>query len=167
VVGVVHFSAAAVWFGGLVLLGTCVLPRADVGLLQAVPRFSSAAFTAMVVILVTGMAQSWRQVGSLQALGETAYGRLLLAKVTVFLLLIAVAARSRALVRRKLMARVLVGAATPPRPAPGGVRPGLSEAADAESVRLLRRLVLAEVIIALVVLAVTALLGIATPPRPA
>jgi copper transport protein len=167
VVGVVHFSAAAVWFGGLVLLGTCVLPRAEVGGLRAVPRFSSAAFTAMVVIVVTGMVQSWRQVGSLQALGETAYGRLLVAKVTVFLLLIAVAARSRVLVRRKLMGRVLVGAATPPRPARGGMRPGLSEATDAEAVRLLRRLVLAEVIIAVVVLAVTALLGIATPPRAA
>src|ERR687897_764417 len=164
VVGVVHFSAAAVWFGGLVLLGTCVLPRAEVGQLRAVPRFSSVAFTAMVVILETGMVQSWRQVGSLQALGETAYGRLLVAKVAVFLLLIAVAARSRVLVRRKLLARVLVGAATSPRPAPGGARPGLSEAADAGSVRLLRRLVLAEVIIALVVLAVTALLGITTPP---
>ena len=164
VVGVIHFSAAAVWFGGLVLLGTCVLPRAEVGQLRAVPRFSSVAFTAMVVILGTGMVQSWRQVGSLQALGETAYGRLLVAKVAVFLLLIAVAARSRVLVRRKLMARVLVGAATSPRPAPGASGPGLSEAADAGSVRLLRRLVLAEVIIALVVLAVTALLGITTPP---
>jgi len=122
-VGVVHFSAAAVWFGGLVLLGTCVLPSAEAGLLRAVPRFSSVAFTAMVVIVVTGMVQSWRQVGSLQALGETAYGRLLVAKVAVFLLLIAVAARSRVLVRRKLMARVLVGPATPPRPARGGVRP--------------------------------------------
>src|SRR5215217_5055174 len=167
VVGVVHFSAAAVWFGGLVLLGTCVLPRAEVGLLQAVPRFSSAAFTAMVVIVVTGMVQSWRQVGSLQALGETAYGRLLVAKVAVFLLLLAVAARSRVLVRRKLLARAVVGAAAPPRPARGASGPGLSDAADAGSVRLLRRLVLAEVIIALMVLAVTALLGIATPPRAA
>jgi copper transport protein len=167
VVGVVHFSAAAVWFGGLVLLGTCVLPRAEMGQLQAVPRFSSAAFTAMVVILVTGMVQSWRQVGTLQALGETAYGRLLLTKVTVFLLLLAVAARSRVLVRRKLMAQILVGAATSPRPARGASGPGLREAADAKSVRLLRRLVLAEVIIALMVLAVTALLGIATPPRAA
>jgi copper transport protein len=167
VVGVVHFSAAAVWFGGLVLLGTCALPRAEVGRLQAVPRFSSVAFTAMVVIVVSGMVQSWRQVGSLQALGETAYGRLLVAKVAVFLLLIAVAARSRVLVRRKLMARVLVGAATPPRPARGAVRPGLSDAADAGSVWLLHRLVLTEVIIALAVLAITALLGVATPPRPA
>jgi putative copper export protein len=47
----------------------------------------------------------------------------------------------------------LVGAA-PARPS-----------ADAGSLWLLRRLVLAEVAIAIVVLAVTALLGIATPPR--
>ena len=40
-------------------------------------RFSSVAFTAMVVIVVTGMEQGWRQVGSLQALGGTAYGHLL------------------------------------------------------------------------------------------
>jgi hypothetical protein len=89
------------------------------------------------------------------------------AKVAVFLLLIAVAGRSRVLVRRKLMARVLVGAATPPPPAQGAVRPGLSDAADAGSVWLLRRLVLTEVIIALAMLAITALLGVATPPRPA
>jgi copper transport protein len=167
VVGVLHFSAAAVWFGGLVLLGTCMLPSADIGLLQAVPRFSSVAFTAMVVIVVSGMVQSWRQVGSLQALGETAYGRLLVAKVVAFLLLIAVAGRSRVLVRRKLMAGALVGAAAPDRDERGAARPDRSDDADASSLWLLRRLVLAEVIIAIVVLAVTALLGIATPPRTA
>jgi len=155
VVGVLHFSAAAVWFGGLILLGACVLPRADVGSLHSVLRFSSAAFTAMVVIVVTGTVQSWRQLGSLQALGETTYGHLLVAKVAAFLLLIAVAGRSRVLVRRRLMAMELVGAA-PARP---------SADADAGSLWLLRRLVLAEVAIAIVVLAVTALLGIATPPR--
>jgi copper transport protein len=165
VVGVVHFSAAAVWFGGLVLLGTCVLPRAEVGLLPAVPRFSSVAFTAMVVIVATGLVQSWRQLGSLQALQQTAYGRLLVTKVAVFLLLIAIAGRSRVLVRRRLLARALVGAAAPHRHPGDAARPGRSEAADNGSVRLLRRLVLAEVLIAVVVLAVTALLGIATPPR--
>lgn len=164
VVGVVHFSAAAIWFGGLVLLGTCVLPRAHAALLQAVPRFSSVAFTAMVVIVVTGIMQSWRQVGSLQALGHTAYGRLLVAKVAVFLVLVASAGRSRVLVRRKLTARALVGAEAPDRPV-GAPRPGLTD--DAESRSLLRRLVLAEVVIAIVVLAVTALLGIATPPTAA
>jgi copper transport protein len=165
VVGVLHFAAAAVWFGGLVLLGTCVLPRADVGLLQAVPRFSSVAFTAMVAIVVTGMVQSWRQVGSLQALGQTAYGRLLLAKLAAFLLLIAVAACSRVLVRRKLTARALVGTGTPHQPEADAAPARLSD--HAGSLWLLRRLVLAEVVIATVVLAIIALLGIATPPRAA
>ncbi len=165
VVGVVHFSAAAVWFGGLVLLGTCVLPSAEVGALRAVPRLSSAAFTAMVVILVTGLVQSWRQVGTLQALGETAYGRLLVAKVAVFLLLIAVAARSRVLVRRRLTARALVDAAAPHQHAADAEPAHLSD--DVGSLWLLRRLVFAEVIIALVVLAITALLGVATPPGAA
>jgi copper transport protein len=167
VVGALHFAAAAVWFGGLVLLGTCVLPRADVGLLPAVPRFSSVAFTAMVVIVVTGIMQSWRQLGSLHALGHTAYGRVLVAKVAVFLVLIAVAARSRVLIRRKLTARAAVGAAAPHRHPGDAARPGPTNDADNGSLWLLRRLVLAEVAIALVVLAVTALLGIATPPRTA
>jgi copper transport protein len=117
------------------------------------------AFTAMVVIVVTGMVQGWRQVGSLQALGQTAYGRLLVVKVAAFLLLIVVAGQSRALVRRKLTARVLVGA--PDHPGPGAALAGPSHHS---SLWLLRRLVLAEVIIAVVVLAITALLGIATPP---
>ncbi len=163
VVGVLHFSAAAVWFGGVVLLVTCMLPRADVGVLEAVPRFSSVAFTAMVVIVVTGMVQSWRQVGSLQALGQSAYGRLLVAKVAVFLLLIAVAGRSRVLVRRRLMARALVGTAAPHQQAADAGPAPLSD--DAGALWLLRRLVLAEVIIAIVVLAITAMLGIATPPE--
>jgi copper transport protein len=165
-VGVVHFSSAAIWFGGLVLLGTCVLPRAQVALLQAVPRFSSVAFTAMVVIVVTGMVQSWRQLGGLQALGHTAYGRLLIAKVAVFLLLIAVAARSRVLVRRRLVARALVGAMAPDERAGSAapVGPGADADADARALWLLRRSVLAEVAIAVAVLAATALLGVATPP---
>jgi copper transport protein len=158
VVGVVHFAAAAVWFGGLVLLGACVLPRTDVGLLRAVPRFSSVAFWAMVVIVASGVVQGWRQLGSLQALGGTAYGRLLVAKVAVFLLLIAVAGRSRVLVRRRLTAPVIAGAAT------GLAPPGVGGDAEVAS---LRRLVLAEVLIAVVVLAVTALLGIATSPTAA
>jgi copper transport protein len=165
VVGVLHFSAVAVWFGSLMLLGTCVLPRPDVRLLRAVPHFSSVAFTAMVVILMTGIAQSWRQLGSLQALGHTIYGRLLVSKVAVFLVLLAFAGASRAVVRRKLAARALVGAASSHQPA-GGLGPArLSNDADASSISLLRRLVLAEMAIALLVLAITALLGITTPPK--
>jgi copper transport protein len=137
-----------------------------VRLLQAVPRFSSVAFTAMVAIVMTGIAQSWRQLGSLQALGHTSYGRLLVGKVAVFLVLIAVAGYSRAVVRRKLTTRALVGAAASPHQHAGATGPArLSNDADTRSIWLLRRLVLAEIAIALLVLAITALLGITTPPR--
>jgi|GEM_PF-1052560 len=165
VVGVLHFSAVAVWFGSLILLGTCVLPRPDVRLLQAVPRFSSVAFAAMVVIVVTGIAQSWQQLGSLQALGHTMYGRLLVGKVAVFLLLMGFAGYSRAVVRRKLTARAFVGAAASHQHGGASGPARLSDDADARSIWLLRRLVLAELAIALLVLAITALLGITTPPR--
>jgi copper transport protein len=168
VLGVLHFSAAAVWFGGLLLLGTCALPHADTELLAAVPRFSSVAFTAMVVIVVTGILQGWRQLGSVQAVADSGYGRLLAAKVAVFVVLIAVAGRSRVLVRRRLTTRVLVGAAAPDRSASDAVLARLAgDDTDARSLWLLRRLVLAEVTIAIVVLAITALLGIATPPNAA
>jgi copper transport protein len=164
VVGVLHFSAAAVWFGGLVLLGLCALPHADEGLQAAVPRFSSVAFTAMVVLVVTGTAQGWRQLRSVQAAWDTGYGRLLVAKVAAFVVLIAVAGRSRALVRRRLTARVLAGTAPPDHQASDAAFPRLAgDDADARAL-LLRRLVLAEIAIAIVVLAITALLGIATPP---
>jgi copper transport protein len=170
VLGALHFSAAAVWFGGLVLLGTCVLPQADadVELLAAVPRFSSVAFTAMVVIVATGILQGWRQLRSVQTVGDSGYGRLLLAKVAVFVVLVAVAGRSRVLVRRRLTARALVGAAAPDRPASDAALPRLAgDDADARSLWLLRRLVLAEITVAIVVLIITALLGIATPPNTA
>jgi Putative transposase of IS4/5 family (DUF4096)/Copper resistance protein D len=98
-----------------------VLPRPDVRLGQALPRFSSVAFGAMVVIVMTGIAQNWRQLGSLQALAHTMYGCLLVGKVAVFLLLMGFGGYSRALVRRKLTARAFVGAAASHQHA-GGTR---------------------------------------------
>ena len=109
-----------------------------------------------MVTVVTGILQGWRQLGSVQAVWDTGYGRLLVAKVAAFVVLIAVAGRSRALVRRRLTARARVLAGVAPRPA--------GDDADARSAWLLRRLVLAEVATAIVVLAITALLGLATPP---
>jgi hypothetical protein len=46
-----------------------------------VGRFSQVAFYAVVVIVTSGVIQGWRQVGTYDALFETAYGRLLVFKV--------------------------------------------------------------------------------------
>ncbi|GAA3227825.1 hypothetical protein GCM10020256_39470 [Streptomyces thermocoprophilus] len=49
----------------------------------------------MTVLAVTGVYQSWRGLGSWQALTDTAYGRILLAKLAAVTLLLAAAAVSR------------------------------------------------------------------------
>jgi copper transport protein len=63
-----------------------------------VKRFSRLALMAVAVLVATGLYQAWREVGSVSALMDTAYGRLLLAKVVVLLCVIGVARRSRGLV---------------------------------------------------------------------
>jgi copper transport protein len=54
----------------------------------------------VVVLAATGLYQAFREVGSFAALTGTPYGKLLLVKTAVFLLVIAVAAGSRTLVSR-------------------------------------------------------------------
>ncbi|MEU2586678.1 copper resistance protein CopC [Streptomyces avermitilis] len=92
---VLHLLAMAVWLGGLTALLTA-LYRAPEGLpARAVTRFSRLALTAVTVLVATGVYQSWRGLGSLDALTTTSYGRLLVAKLIAVLLLLAAAAYSR------------------------------------------------------------------------
>lgn len=179
---VIHLLAVSLWLGGLALLAVAVLPRrlAD-ELSVVVPRFSRAAFWAVMAILATGTFQSWRQVRSTAALTETTYGRLLIVKVLLFGLLVALGGLSR----RFVQARYRVPgrpASTSPSPAASvsgpsaGLRfgarlsfgPGTATAGpDGATVAQLRKTVGAETVIAVVVLAVTALLVNAQPARSA
>ncbi|GCB51273.1 copper resistance CopC/CopD family protein [Streptomyces sp. NL15-2K] len=81
-VSVLHLLAMAVWLGGLVALAVALFraPADTVIPAAAVARFSRLAFTSVVVLVTTGLYQSWRQVGSLEALSTTEYGRLLTLK---------------------------------------------------------------------------------------
>ena len=82
VVDVVHVGAVALWLGGLLVVLAALLPRRDPDeVALVVPRFSSIAFAAVAALVVTGAFQSWRQVGGLEALTDTTYGQLLLAKL--------------------------------------------------------------------------------------
>lgn len=94
-VDVVHLAAAAVWLGGLAMVVVAAVD--DEGVVR---RFSSVAFVAVIVIAATGLVQSWRQVGSLDALRHTTYGNLLVAKVALFVGMVALAAWSRRWLRR-------------------------------------------------------------------
>ncbi|MCX5601252.1 copper resistance protein CopC/CopD [Streptomyces phaeochromogenes] len=96
-VSALHLLAMAVWLGGLVAL-TLTLFRAPAGTVtpaSAVARFSRLAFAAVVVLVVTGVYQSWRQVGSWDALSSTEYGRTLTLKVAAVILVLITAAFSR------------------------------------------------------------------------
>ncbi|MDG9710175.1 copper resistance CopC/CopD family protein [Streptomyces sp. DH10] len=92
---VLHLVATGVWLGGLVAL-LLTLRRATVeSLTEVVPRFSRIAFASVTVLAVTGLYQSWRGLGSLDALTGTSYGRLLLAKLAAVTALLLAAGYSR------------------------------------------------------------------------
>ncbi|MDT0445898.1 copper resistance CopC/CopD family protein [Streptomyces johnsoniae] len=188
---ILHLLAVAAWLGGLATLLTLLrtaptLPRA------VVRRFSAVALTSVTVLAVTGLYQSWRQVGfSWSALTGTSYGRLLLLKVGLVAVLLAAA-----WISRRWTARLTDTA--PERPdeeTDAGTDAGTDAAAVAESpertrqlarqrtaVRQarerrardadphragLRRSVWAETAIAAVLLAVTTVLTGTTPARTA
>lgn len=141
VVDAVHLGSMAVWLGGLVMLAVFLLRRADERELDAIlPIWSRWAALAVAALLLAGTVQGLIEVATPKALVDTTYGRLLLAKIVLFALVIGVAAYSRALVRRRTAAG----------------RPGS-----------MRRAVLAELAITAVVLGVSATLVQTTPARTA
>ncbi|MGA4840888.1 copper resistance CopC/CopD family protein [Streptomyces sp. G45] len=93
-VDVLHLLAVAAWLGGLAALLLCLYraPHIDAA---AVRRFSQVAFGSVVALAVTGLYQSWRQVGSWTALVETGYGQLLMVKVGLVAVLVGIAFFSR------------------------------------------------------------------------
>ncbi|MEU5017100.1 copper resistance protein CopC [Streptomyces angustmyceticus] len=96
-VSVVHSVAMAVWLGGLAALLVALRRAAaeDDGVDAVAARFSRLAFGAVAALVLTGIYQSWRQVGSWHALGSTLYGKVLLAKVGAVLLMLLAAGLSR------------------------------------------------------------------------
>lgn len=135
----VHLAAMTVWLGGLALLVVALTRAPDAELAGVLARFSTAAAACVALLVASGAAQSWRQVGSLDALTGTTYGRVLIAKLVAVGALLGVAAVTR---------RLAHGAATPTR-------------------RRFRRVVGVEVGAAVVVLALTAALVQTVPARDA
>jgi copper transport protein len=88
VADVAHLWVAAVWVGGVVLLVLVLrsdraepTPPATEATVGVVGRFSTLATGSIVLAGLTGTVLAWREVGSVDALAGTGYGRLLLAKV--------------------------------------------------------------------------------------
>ncbi len=87
-----HVSSMAVWLGGLALL---VLSFNDVEG-DGAERFSNIALLAVAAIVVTGTIQGIRQVGSIDGLTGTSYGKLLIWKLIAVAAVLAVATVARA-----------------------------------------------------------------------
>lgn len=95
-----HLVAAAGWVGMLVPLTLWLAAAArDEALAGAAytvaKRFSNVSLVTVGVLLITGSINALYLAGSLFAITETDYGRLLLIKVALFLLMVAVAAVNR------------------------------------------------------------------------
>ncbi|MEV6737226.1 copper resistance protein CopC [Streptomyces sp. NPDC051104] len=122
---VLHLLAMAVWLGGLAALVTVVQRTPGELPAPAVARFSRLAFAAVAVLAATGAYQSWRGLGSLDALTSTPYGRLLVAKLAGVALLLPAAACSR-----RFTARLAVPAAAEVPAPPGRVRETVGAASE-------------------------------------
>jgi copper transport protein len=153
-VNVVHVGAMAVWLGGLATL-LLVLPAATRALepasrsrllAAALSRFSQLALVMVAAILLTGLIQAYVYVRHLDDVLSTGYGRAVLAKFLLLLVVIGFAAYNR----RRSVPRLR-------RLAESGESPGKTGV-------LLRRALRAEVAVLLIVLGVTAALASYAPP---
>jgi copper resistance protein D len=96
---ILHLIAAGFWLGtlpGLVLLlaqaGRARDARWTATAGFAARRFSGVAVASVVVLLASGLVNTWFLAGSVPALVGTGYGRLLLAKLALFLVMLIFAA---------------------------------------------------------------------------
>jgi copper transport protein len=157
-----HVVAMAIWLGGLAALTFTVLDR-DPDARRSADNFSPVALTSVIVIVATGTFAAWRQVGwSMEAFRHTSYGNILLVKIAVFIVLLALAAWSRRIVRSRRPATLSAAVATDaPAPIDSGAGP------SDPGVRNLRWSVGAELVFGIAILVITAMLVNAPPARTA
>ncbi len=152
----IHVLAMSVWLGGLVVLLVAAMGGGFSGSLRhALGTFSRIAFWCVVILISSGLFASWRQVGfTIRGYTHTSYGNILLVKLAIFVGLLALAAVSRSIVRKR-------------RSAPLDAPESVVAAVDERTITGLRRSVAGEVALGLAVLAVTAILVNAQPARSA
>jgi len=154
---VLHVAAMAAWVGGLVALLVAVpaatrrLEPADRTRLLAASlvRFSPLAFVSVAVILATGVAQSLVEIDAWSQLLDTAFGRAVAIKFLLLLVLIGLGAVNQ----RRTVPRLRALAADGSTPGEAGV--------------VLRRTLRVEVLLVVVVLAVTGALAGYPPAKTA
>jgi copper transport protein len=152
----IHNLATAAWIGGLVSLVVLLIPagaRLEANdrlrlVAPAVVRFSAVATIAVALLVITGTYRSLAEVGSLGDLTDTTYGRALLIKLGVFMVMLVVGGYNRIVLHTRLERAAL------------GLDPDDRGAAAA-----LGRSVRAELFLAAAVLIAVAVLLGTPPPR--
>jgi copper resistance protein D len=154
-VDVVHLAAASVWPGGLVFLAILLrsilrsrpLPLVTVAA-RATERFSASSLLAVAVLSATGLTMSLFFLHHAHDLWRSAYGRLLTAKVLVFLGMVAIGACNLFVLKHKL------GREAQPE----------NVGQPATAVRALFGNVFGEIVLSAAVLLIVAALGMTGPP---
>ena len=110
---VLHLVAAAAWLGGLVPLALLLSQarRNEVHAWaslasQAARRFSILGIVSVGTIILTGIVNAWILVGSFKGLIATEYGRLLMLKIFLFIIMLVYAAVNRFLLTPDLTLRL-------------------------------------------------------------
>ena len=141
-----HLLGAAAWIGGLMALalllhllaGDSASARPALQL-DVVRRFSCLGIVSVATLVLSGIINSWILVGSFRALVSTDYGRLLMLKIGVFLVMVSLAAINRLWLTPRLAA------------------------AEDKSLHALRRNTVAEIVLGLLIFAIVGLLGTLHP----
>jgi copper resistance protein D len=89
-----HLLAAGAWIGGLLVLAyVLAYDREDAE--QVLMRFSGMGYVAVAVLVASGLVNGWYLVGSLPGLVGTPYGQLLLVKLCLFAGMLCLAVMNR------------------------------------------------------------------------
>ncbi len=148
---IIHAVSAAVWLGALAALTMLLLRRTapdDPAIHRALRDFAGLGTLAVVLLVLSGLGNSWFMVGParIAGLGTSLYGQLLIAKLGLFALMLVLAAGNRFRLT----------------PALGSVLAGGEDPWAA--LQRLRRSVVAETLVGAVLIAVVAIMGTLAPP---
>ena len=94
----VHLAAMSIWLGGLAVV-LVAPPRGEFW--ATVIRFSPWALGSVVALAVTGGINAWRQLGTISGITESSYGRWLVIKLVLVIVVVGVAAFSRRIVHAR------------------------------------------------------------------
>ena len=107
-----HYTGAAVWLGGLVVLAILVATSAPRRRLPLVERYSQLAFLAFFVTAASGVVATIVNVGDLSRLFDTPYGAIVIAKTVILIALGIFGAMNRRFLIDRMRRNIAAGEST-------------------------------------------------------